>query len=351
MQKLQHELSLSKDLGRVLLGIGVYIWNDEVVRALLKELRNKGFDGKIVLGGPQISFLEAGRPEKEYPEADLFLRGYAEESLPQSILTGVVPCEFSTCRLKDLPSPILEKVQDLSPGRFMHWETQRGCPFSCSFCQYRNPVNGKSLKYFSWDRIRQEIRMIVDAGVADIKIVDPIFHHNPLANELLNELKRLEYTGKIACECRFETIKDEFLNACERLNITLDFGLQTVIKQEWMEIKRPNNLKKIEATIHTLHQRGLKFTASIIYGLPLQTLESFQKTVDFCHSHSIPRILAFPLCVYPGTELEKDQNRWGLEVELVDGFPTVVKSNTMSRADNRKMKEIADLLDQVAGFS
>ena len=62
------------------IAIGAYVWGEELVRELLALLRRRGFAGRIILGGPQISYAEPGL-EALYPEADAFVRGYGEEAL------------------------------------------------------------------------------------------------------------------------------------------------------------------------------------------------------------------------------------------------------------------------------
>ncbi|PKN30889.1 MAG: B12-binding domain-containing radical SAM protein, partial [Deltaproteobacteria bacterium HGW-Deltaproteobacteria-20] len=79
---------------RVDIGIGVYVWNDHLVRRLLAALRTKGLTGRIILGGPQISYSGRGL-EALYPEADVFVRGYGEDALcelvqhPGRVVEGV----------------------------------------------------------------------------------------------------------------------------------------------------------------------------------------------------------------------------------------------------------------------
>ena len=49
------------------IGLGVYIWNDQQTKQLLQDLRATGYNGIIVLGGPQISYGDE-RLKEEYPE-------------------------------------------------------------------------------------------------------------------------------------------------------------------------------------------------------------------------------------------------------------------------------------------
>jgi hypothetical protein len=68
------------------IGISSYIWNEYLLKPLIKNLRRLGFVGKIVLGGYQITYSTKEKLGCKYPETDIFIIGYAEKSLLQSIL-------------------------------------------------------------------------------------------------------------------------------------------------------------------------------------------------------------------------------------------------------------------------
>lgn len=63
------------------IGFGVFVWNDSYVQKTMKKVRDIGWKGSFVLGGPQISYATAGSLEGLYPTADVFIRGYAENAL------------------------------------------------------------------------------------------------------------------------------------------------------------------------------------------------------------------------------------------------------------------------------
>ena len=142
-------MRISENADSIDLAIGAYIWAEEVIIRLLPMLRSSGFPGRIILGGPQISYTSSGL-EELYPEADVFVRGYGEMAIvalfnePENrIIEGV---HFAgqediggqtSVDLSILPSPWLSGEIDLENQRFIRWETQRGCPFRCSFCQHK----------------------------------------------------------------------------------------------------------------------------------------------------------------------------------------------------------------------
>lgn len=75
---LKEILALVNDDSMV--AIGAYVWAEDSIQYLMNALRRRGFKGKIVLGGPQISYMPDGL-EATYPHADIFVRGYGELAL------------------------------------------------------------------------------------------------------------------------------------------------------------------------------------------------------------------------------------------------------------------------------
>ena len=133
-----------------MLAVGVYVWAEDIVQNLLSRARDSGFSGPIVLGGPQISYT-SGELESHYPEADFFVRGYGEMALASLALDASADIqgvhragaadenEQTLVDLSQMPSPWLTGVIPLEDQKFIRWETQRGCPFKCGFCQHKEP--------------------------------------------------------------------------------------------------------------------------------------------------------------------------------------------------------------------
>jgi radical SAM superfamily enzyme YgiQ (UPF0313 family) len=334
------------------IGIGAYVWNERVVQWLLTEIRRVGFTGRIVLGGPQISYAPPG-VDANYPLADYFVRGYGEDALVRLLrdegqIAGVTQQGHDTSDARSdvdllaLPSPCLSGT--VLPSSFVRWETQRGCPFSCSFCQHAESGAKLPPRKLALERIEPEIELLVKADVRDIAVLDPVFNDDPAhAAHVLRRFASLGYSGRLSLQCRFEDVTPEFLDACAPLDVCLEFGLQTIQPLEMKAIRRKNHLGKVEAVIAELHRRRIRFEVSLIYGLPQQTLESFKATVAWCQERGVPILNAFPLMLLRGTAMERDRARWGL-IENEDDIPLVVESDTFTRADWLAMREIAEAL-------
>ena len=346
------------------IGIGCYVWNKESTRHLMKHIRKRGYAGRIILGGPQVSNAGPGL-EKVYPEADIFIRGTAEDALVEvitahnpSLIQGVHvagtedSCAQALAQLTHLASPYLSRAISLthpdgSPLRFIWWETKRGCPFRCSYCQH--PGSGDRVQHhFPIRRLRDEIVMFKDNGVQEVAVLDPTFNIGEKYLEVLYELQRQKFEGLLGLECRFELVNEQFLDAVQGLNVRLKFGLQTIHKDEEKAIRRKNNLSKIQEVIVELNRRNLLYLITIMYGLPNQTLQSFTETVDFCLGARVPVVRAFPLLLLRGTELAASRKKWRLETGP-GSIPEVISSNSFTERDHKKMVRIAEALKRTEG--
>ncbi|MBL8695655.1 MAG: radical SAM protein [Planctomycetes bacterium] len=342
--------ALSSD--QTILALGVYVWNEAHVQWLLREIRRSGFHGRIVLGGPQVSYAPC-RLESLYPDADFFIRGYAEEALPllpkgdrkapEIICKGMLDTGAQAdADLERLPSPHLRGV--LSSSSIIRMETQRGCIYRCTFCQHREAGPQSKCRAFSRERLEAEIHYFSESNISRINVLDPIFNtHRAHALWVLGQFAAQKFRGQLSFQCRFESITEEFLDACSSLSVCLEFGLQTIQEAEMKCIERTNNLPKVEQAIRWLNESRIPFEVSLIYGLPQQTLSSFQASIDWCRDHGVPKIRAYPLMLLRGTPIERNREVWSL-VENDDPIPLVVSSSSFNRAEWEKMNEIARAL-------
>ena len=228
------------DADDVDIAIGVYVWAEALVQQVLRGLRCAGFCGRIILGGPQISYAGAG-VDGLYLDADVFVRGYGEAALValaqlpgRPVLAGVHyrglkdRVQQATVDLEALPSPFLSGVVPLAGQRFVRWETQRGCPFKCSFCQHREAGSRLKKTCLAEHRVLEEVDLFCAVGVDEIAVLDPIFNAGGMAIAVLERFAERGFRGRLALQCRAEMITAEFLAAASRLNVLLEFGLQTI---------------------------------------------------------------------------------------------------------------------------
>lgn len=352
--------------------LGVFVWNEAEVRRIL-NLIDKKFLGRVILGGPQISHTKCDL-EKLYPTADIFIRGFAESAIVElsKCDTSLVPKihgvhfageidygEQASVDLEELPSPYLNGI--IKPQRFIRWETQRGCKFRCSFCQHREPGKPRvQTKAFSMNRIYREAQWILENPVIqDIAVLDPVFNSGP---HYLNILQHLHgYSGKLALQSRMEMVTEDFLKEILKINetgnVVLEFGLQTIHKNEMQMIGRGNNMTKVAKILNNTRDMNISCEISLIFGLPGQTYVSFKESVEYCIAHKVKIIHAFPLMLLRGTPLYDNKETLGLveSNEIASEYiprvqsnviPHVVQSNSFDYTEWKKMAELAERLQR-----
>jgi len=340
-------------------GLGAYVWNDELVRATVRALRSAGFLGRIVIGGPQVTY--GTTPDRDYPGADVFVRGYAEQALPAicsgdgSGLAGVQlarqPESSGLCRfdLAACPSPYLTGVLPVRPGQqVVRWETQRGCFYRCAYCQHRDPGSRPDVQVVPFERLDAEMDLFTARHVGEVKVLDPVFNSSGHAVRVLDGYRRRGFRGRLTVECRPELVNPEFVEGCAGLQVVPELGLQTIHAAEGRLVDRPVRLERIERAFGLLGQAGLRYVVTIIYGLPGQTIESFRATVDFCLRLSVPDVRAFPLMLLKGSGLDVRKRELGLET-APGRMPTVVRSPTFDERDLAVMARLAHALKAYGG--
>ena len=323
----------------VLVGMAAFVWCELEVQELLSALAR----ADTVLGGPQVSYVAMGL-ESLYPSAKYFVRGHGEAAMvalatrkADNGRLGVHVAgqpdmlNHADFPLDGLPSPHLDGTAPI--GRFVRWETQRGCTFSCSFCQHREAGARLSHAQLGMARLLRELAAFRDAGVERVNVLDPIFNTDTgRAVRLLKEFRRIGPDAHLSLQCRFEMANDAFLDAAGRVDATLEFGLQTVHPDEAMEVGRPNCLEKVEEVMADLNDRGIPYEVSLIYGLPMQTPKRFQESVDWLRRRGAQTVRAWPLMLLRGTPLYYQRDKWGY-VESDDRIPVAVESTSFSRDD------------------
>ena len=270
--------------------------------------------------------------------------------------------EMSELDLEDLPSPLLSG-QTKHSG-YIRMESKRGCTFKCRFCQHRDSYGQRS--EYSLNRIKHEIQWIVDQSINDISFVDPIFNlPNSQCIKILDYFHDFGFKGRLNLQTRIEMIDNMFIEICNKLmasgiKVELECGLQTINREEMIIIDRPQSSKRIEKIAEQLISNRIPFEVSLIYGLPLQTTDSFRKTVEFVTENMRPnRVRAWPLMLLKGTKMFDMKDKYKLREKVLDstlepidnmrqysGIPHVISSSTFTENDWIDMKSIAEELNR-----
>lgn len=290
-------------------GLSVYVWNIQRSLALAAALKRRKPQIRILLGGPQVpdraeDFLRA------HPQVDLCFHGPGEDSFlafleqwpffePEA-LAGVswldAAGRFHTRPqapwrrdLSQAASPYLMGCLDpllaLYPREswIAPWETNRGCPFSCAFCDWGSATGSQVLR-FPLPRLEAEMAWFGARRIASLFCCDANFGLLPRDESLIESLIQVHRQTGFPRDIHTQSAK----NATERVyriqkrlseaglsrGATLSF--QTLDTQALRDIQRENiSLASYRELQRRFKQEGVPTYTDLLIGVPGESLASF----------------------------------------------------------------------------
>jgi oxygen-independent coproporphyrinogen-3 oxidase len=97
----------------------------------------------------------------------------------------------------------------------------------------------------------------------------------------------------------------EYIKACYSLGINrISMGIQSFVDNELQIINRRHNAKQAEDAVTLIKQAGItNISIDLIYGLPLQTTESWVYSIESAIKLNVPHISCYNLSYEEGTTL------------------------------------------------
>ena len=231
--------------------------------------------------------------------------------------------------------PMKEKPLDLYRAPMWHAEydqakrspyaaiqTSLGCQFGCDFCMInilnRNDEeeigvagNYSNMRYWSPEFIIGEFDKLVELGVHTIKITDEMFLLNKKYYVPLCEMLRDRGYGEFLrmwAYSRVDTVKNpELLKLVRSAGIKwLALGIESGDMKVRLEVyKGKFEDVKVVQVINQVHEADINIMANYIFGLPGDTQESMQKTLDLSKELCTLGWNAYASMALPGSQLYK----------------------------------------------
>lgn len=165
-----------------------YVWNWNYNKKLAAEIKKRWPNCVILFGGPQVT----DRPFetlflRKHPYVDVVINGEGELVFTE-ILVALAQKQkikriYKQERIQDLshlPSAYLTGVFDkiIQDNPAIKWqavlETNRGCPYACTFCDWGSATYSK-IKKFDIQRVLDEIKWLADLKVTYLFVADANF--------------------------------------------------------------------------------------------------------------------------------------------------------------------------------
>jgi radical SAM superfamily enzyme YgiQ (UPF0313 family) len=307
-----------------------YIWSHQqciVVSARVKELSPASV---TIHGGPDAPKYEGDATAymQAHPHVDVLVRGEGEVTAAEALaaLTPVMgspspdlsvldavpgltyrlgdrlvrtPDRDRQAELDQLPSPVLTGLFDMYgeiPMSSVTLETNRGCPYGCTFCDWGSATNSR-IRKFDMERILAEIDWCARNRIETIGLADAnfgIFERDvAVARHVADVHRSLGFPNGFGVSYAKNTTKylRQIISVLSEAGI-LSMGvlsLQTMDPATLQTIRRSNiKTEKYDAIADEMRKAHLPLMVELMMGLPGQTRDSFADDLQQCINRSVP---------------------------------------------------------------
>jgi radical SAM superfamily enzyme YgiQ (UPF0313 family) len=319
-----------------------YVWNEQISLAVAKKLKEIDKKKFIIFGGPSVPDNKFGRAEN-YIRANPFIDVLTHQEGERTILkllddfpkknfentpnisyldsNGNFKNNPNLPRLRDfdnVPSPyltgIFDKLIKENPEEkwLASWETNRGCPFSCTYCDWGSATNSK-VSRMHLDRVYAELDWFSKKKIEFIFCCDANFGMLPrdydIALKAAENKKKFGYPHVLSVQntknARERAYKVQKLLADTGLSKGVTLAMQSVDSHTLKEIKRDNiSTEDYQELQKRFTNDGIATYTEFIIGLPGDTYNSFAEGVSsVIESGQHNRIQFNNLSILPNAEM------------------------------------------------
>lgn len=296
-----------------IVGFSTYIWNRSYNTVLARELKKANPDILILAGGPEYP-IEKPNFFKNYPYIDICAKLEGEKSFKQILEHFLSDKDYKSIpgllindngntidtgdavRIDDLdtiPSPYLTDVFKslMEKHPEIRWnatlETNRGCPYACTFCDWGSLTYNK-VKKFNLERVFHELEWIGKNKCDFVSLTDANFGIFPERDSLIADkliAVQKEYDNPKAYTIAWaKNQKREVVEIVRKLiyeggsKMGLNLSVQSMDDDVLDIIKRKNlEMNKIQEVFELCEEFNIPLYTELILGLPGESLTSWKQ--------------------------------------------------------------------------
>jgi radical SAM superfamily enzyme YgiQ (UPF0313 family) len=343
------EEALIKLNGADIVGFSAYVWNIRLSLEIARRFKEVNPFAVIVFGGPQVpnhaesflrknSFIDVvvhGEGEVGFLSVLEHLEGKTWELVPSASFInndGVYQVNTPAPRMvyhgEEL-SPYLKNVflplikANPKEHWLAIWETNRGCPFACTYCDWGSSIQSKVNK-FEMNRLYKEVSWFAENKIEFIFCADANFgmleRDYDIAEYVAESKKKYGYPRTISVQntknATEKSYKVQKLLADSKLNTSITLSFQSTDEQTLKNIKRDNiSLKSFKELQRRFTNDKIPTYTDIIIGLPGESYNSYANGVSsIIEGGQHNRIFFMNLSILPNAEMGDPnyQKKFGL---------------------------------------
>lgn len=369
------------------IGFSCYIWNIGMVEKLMGELHKLLPQLPVFLGGPEVTY-DADKLLRKYPYLTGIFIGEGEATFAQVVKYYVTKeqvearcanlgeqsaagekvnvSEEKHKSLKDIPGLMLRSgmtperkplnltdvpflYDDMAPftNRIIYYETQRGCPFRCSYCL--SSID-KTVRFRDIEVVKKELAFFLEKKVKQVKFVDRTFNCNH--DHAMAVWQYLYEHDNGVTNFHFEIagdiLREDEIALVAKMRpglVQFEIGVQSTNTDTLREIRRVMDIEKLKQVVAALKAaHNVHIHLDLIAGLPYEDYDSFARSFDDVYAMEPEQLQLGFLKVLKGSYMAEMAESYGLV--YTDYAPyEVLYTNWLSFTEICRLKRIEEMVE------
>ncbi|MGA7935729.1 MAG: B12-binding domain-containing radical SAM protein [Kovacikia sp.] len=292
-----------------IVAFSTYVWNIKISLEIARRLKQENPEILIVFGGPQVpdraeAFL------RQHPFIDLACHNEGEavfldilENFPASNWQEVGSISYLQADGSFVHQPRRERLDDLSliPSPYLAgvfeplmlanpqeqwialWETNRGCPFSCTFCDWGSATQSK-VYTFDLERLFREVDWFAAHQIQFVFCCDANFGILPRDLDIAHYVAAIKQQSGYPVALSVQNTKNATERSYQVQKLLADAGLNkgVTLAMQSLDSSTLKSIKRHNISLDSFQELQRRFTrdqvetyTDIILGLPGETYHSF----------------------------------------------------------------------------
>lgn len=300
------------------------------IKRAIAAIKTASPSSKIIIGGPMASCIPELLMEKT--QLDFVVAGEGEDTIvdllehldndvaitscPGIVFraeNGTVIKNTPRLRMKDLgkyPTPPYELFNTDAYAKYVKtsnrcWEisTSRGCYAKCTYCRL---TFGQKISFRPFDHLFEEMTTIIERyGITRFSFVDDNFLNSPRqVLEFIEQLRQYKHPVQFRFQGRADRLSPDLAKGlrevgCFDVSMGLESGSEIILE----EMDKRMDIEKAKTNIAGVLAEGVSIHATFIVGMPAESFETIESTLNFIRDTGLPYVAAGILTPFPDTRL------------------------------------------------
>ena len=348
-----------------------YVWNWEITNFLAKEVKKLNPNCLIIFGGAQVPDFSKDF-FKQHPYADIIVHGEGEIVLEEILTEFLNNKDYSKIKgleTKDFRNPPQERIDNLDdlPSAYLTntvwelvdkidgirwiagWETNRGCPYACTFCDWGSATFTKVRKWEE-SKIFKEIEWFAKNQIPYIDCCDAnfgIFQERDfrIAKKLKDVALKTHYPERVR-PAWAKNSSEKIIPIAKQLQEGGILGAVTLAVQSLdtntLNIIKRANIKfdAFSELTETFRNNKIPTYTELIMGLPGETLDTFKDGLENIAQTKIDTVFIYNCTILPNAPMNVPEYREKYKIQSVLSPIMLVHSSIHNRGNHQEYEEI-----------